>query len=263
LNKLDSERPGDLHPLVWVGLPAASLALCFLAPLMGYKTWEAFMTQERGFVEQATVVFLVPAIILAGGLFIRHRRRLPKWVGLWMLLIGIGAFYFAGEESNWGQNWFGWKTPDEFAERIRPGEIKETAFHHIVGLEHLESTPRMFMTPLLGIGAVILPLVMRKRFRRPGAPRSPWYWIVPTPAMVPAAALAVLSTVPKKIMLDVMNIPREELADYPRLAFVEQAGEFKEYYVAMAILFYVLSVWLRLRSLGDARAVAEMSEQVG
>ena len=249
------DQPRDLPVLVWVGLPAASVALCFLAPLMGYKRWERFMTQEEGFVEQATVVSLIPAIILAVVLFVRHHRHLPKWVGLWMLLIGLGAFYFAGEESCWGQYWFGWKTPEGFAERIREGEIKETAFHHIVGLEHLESTPRMLMTPLLSIGAVFLPLVMRKRFRRPGAAHSPWYWIVPTVATVPAAALAVLSTVPRKIMLKVLHVPRG--TDYLNLVFVEQAGEFKEYCAAMAILFYVLSVWLRRRSLGNIRALKE------
>ena len=88
--RLKPETSGDLHPSLWLGLPAASLLMVWLTPLLGYARWKALMMDESGLIENATFALLVPAIVLCFVIF-RGRRRLPRGVGVLMLLLGIGA----------------------------------------------------------------------------------------------------------------------------------------------------------------------------
>ncbi len=121
------ERRGDVSWILWLGLPAATLAAKFLLPLLGPETWEAFWIGELGFVENGTVAFLIPAIVVSVLIFLR-RRELPSGIGWVMLLLALASFYFAGEEISWGQHYFGWDTPELFGNLNRQNE---TNIHNI------------------------------------------------------------------------------------------------------------------------------------
>ena len=60
------ERPGerqerDTSVVLWLGLPLASLAMRFAAPLLGHDRWYHFSREETGFVELVTVLMLLAA----------------------------------------------------------------------------------------------------------------------------------------------------------------------------------------------------------
>jgi len=244
----ERDRTSDLHPILWLGLPAGSLALVWLTPLLGYARWKAFMLGESGFIEIATVVFLIPAIVLAVMVFLK-RRRLPRGVGWMMLLLAVASLYFAGEEASWGQHWLGFRTPGSLVDVNRQDEFN---LHNIHGLGILNEFPRLVMT-LACLGGVVLSLVLRRRLSRPEARRRLWHWLIPTWRLVPVAALGAFSTVPEKFVKKVLHLhlPQDH---YVYMAFVARAGEFKEYCFAIVIFLYALSVTLRERARLDAAA---------
>ena len=241
----------DVPPVVWLGLPLLSLGICLLSPLLGYSRWNSFMAGEMGFIEQATVVFLLPAIVLAFLVF-RRRRELPRGVGWVILLAGIAAFYFAGEEISWGQHYIGFRTPEPIARINLRGELN---LHNIRGFNIGNNVPRQLMLLACLVGGVILPLVLRRRMRGARDQSSIWYWLIPTVRLVPVSLLAVFSTIPEKLFR--ASAPLMPERSYLSMAFVTRSGEFKEYCFALVMLLYVLSVYLRMRPgpAGAARPV--------
>ncbi len=222
----------------------ASLALLLLSPLLGYEHWELIMREEGGFYEIATILILLPAIPMAAWV-VFHGRHLPSGISAIVLLGGLAALYFAGEEASWGQHMLGFETPDSIAEI---NGQKEFNIHNLNGGAVFNNVIRQAM--LLGclVLGVIIPLIRKYRIQGVehsfGKERS--YWIVPTLILVPAAALAFLSGVPNDI-LDEMN--REFAIDsYVSMTLIEPAGEFKEFCFAQVILLYLWSVFLRARS---------------
>lgn len=90
-------------------------------------------------------------------------------------------------------------------------------------------------------GGVALPVILHRLRRRGGSARRFWYWAVPTVAILPAAALAAFWTLPEKFLRG-----SGPLHPHVNMAFVSRSGEFKEYCLAMAMMFYALSVFLRM-----------------
>ncbi|KKL92115.1 hypothetical protein LCGC14_1887920 [marine sediment metagenome] len=248
-------RTRELSPLLWLGLPIASLALCWLTPLLGRDRWEAAMMGETGLLENATVAFLIPAIVICVLVFLR-RRRLPRAVGVWMLILAIGSLYFAGEEASWGQHLIGYRTPDFIRDHNAQGEFN---IHNInVGGTHLmdnlgNNLPRQIMLAACVIGGFICPLALHKWRRRGGSAKSFWAWFVPTRVLIPASLLAAMSTVPEHVYKAFIH-GRYPLAmdSYTFMALVDAGGEFKEYCYAMVILLYVCSIYLRTPGAGGA-----------
>lgn len=247
MDKVDNQPVRRLHPLLWLGLPAASLAACWLTPLLGHARWRAVMTGELGVIELGTVAFLLPAILLGVLVFLR-RRELPRGVGWLMALGAVGAVYFVGEETSWAQHYLHYQTPPAMARINTQGEFN---FHNIDGLNVLNNLPRQMMTAAALVGGAILPLVLRRRLRGPGVRKSIWYWLVAPVELVPLSLLAVLSTVPEKLLR--AHAPTVRKGDYLWMACVKYAGEFKEYCFALVILLYFLSIHLRLRARPSSR----------
>jgi hypothetical protein len=229
-------------------VPLASLAAGLLTPLLGPSTWEAVMLGEFGFLEQATVVFLA-AVLVFWVLILRRRRSLPVRVRWVVVLGGVAAIYFLGEETSWGQHYLGFRTPPAIAEINEQGEFN---IHNLeFGWANLfNNLPRQLMLAGCLIGGVVLPLALRPRVRRIQNPRSFWFWVLPTRRLVPICVLAVLSTVPEH-SLDAWC--RVADGTYLWMAFVKPGGEFKEYCYAFVMLLYFWSIWRRL--LRPARSV--------
>ena len=247
----------DLPPAICIGIPIVSLLILWIVPLFGQRAYDILIPHEIGFLEIGTVVFLIPAIVLGVLCFLR-RRHMPKGVGWIMLLAAIAALYFAGEETNWGQTYFHWKTPDVWANLNKQNEtnlhnleLKKYGWYADLVDDLLSNVPRQIMLIFCLVGGIILPLVLRRRLSRPTARQSVWYWLIPTQRLIPAALLAVVSAVPEKIyrvLKHTHNIPNWlSKGRYAYLAFVDPAGEFKEYCFAMVMLFYLLSVYIRVR----------------
>ncbi len=232
-------RSRDLPLWLWVGVPLASIALRLVAPaVLDVEGWKQQMTGEFGLVQNLTVLFLLPAVVMGVLVFLR-RRELPRGVGWIMLLVAVGALYFAGEEASWGQHWLGYGTPEALKKINTQDEFNVHNVHNI-----FNNIPRQMMLMACVVGGIILPLALRRKLARPEALKSPWYWLIPNYRLILISAMAILLRLPKRLE-DVLGAPPSE--SYADMAFFKGTGEFKEYCYALVIMFYMLSVYLRMR----------------
>ncbi len=242
----------NLSPWLWLGAPLGILLILWATPLLGREVWELLIPNEIGLLEIGTVVMLVPAVVMCGLIF-RRRRRLPRGVGWFFLLLGLAGLYFAGEEISWGQTYFQWETPERFAE---VNKQHETNLHNIYGWDILNNVPRQGMLALTVLGGIVLPLCLARRLRALRRKRRAIGWLCPDWRLVPAAAVAALSTVPEKLydrfVKDAPGIAEWPRDSYAYMAFVDPAGEFKEFAFAMVILLFVLNTYQRVRTLARA-----------
>ncbi|MGH8531847.1 MAG: hypothetical protein ACREV1_03740, partial [Gammaproteobacteria bacterium] len=115
-------------PWVWLAFPPVLIIVQYTIRYYDSATYSLLFESEVGIVELATPAVLLVAIG-AGGAALRYRGRFPGvWLNLWVPLIALACFYFAGEELSWGQHLFGWATP-EYLNRIN--DQGETNIHNI------------------------------------------------------------------------------------------------------------------------------------
>jgi hypothetical protein len=234
-----------------IGLPVGSMLLFLAMAIINPAFYRYHIRKhETGWQEQATVVCLAPAVVMGVAIW-RRRRGLPaRWLGAWSLLLAAGALYYAGEECSWGQNYFGWSTPDSWS---KINDQQETNLHNTSGLfDHL---PRGLLT-LAAAFCVVAPFVLRK-VRTHWGSSNPLSWIMPTTAVVPAAALSLLSGVPQKIYGHYDKTP-EVGHWFAEMFLAGRHSEMKECFLAMFILMYMYSLSTRLRT---ARQTAAGSPQ--
>jgi hypothetical protein len=232
-----SASPGlyrDVPRWLWLWLPLGIVVILLLAAPLGEPLNDP-MYSEMGLVENLTVVFLVVAVVV--GIRIA-RRDLPiprlRW---WIILLTVGCVYFAGEELSWGQHYIGWKTSAVW--KILNDRQQETNFHNMLGV--FNGLPRALLTLGALVGGILVPLARQRGTRRWPASRAA-YWLWPTVVCTPACVLALLSTVPKKVV----EIAGLELTS----PFIMRAGETKECFLALFLMLYLYSIFVRLRQWG-------------
>lgn len=250
---LDCERRrSDIPAIVWLWLPLATVAVRIPLALLSAERWESLLGGETGLIENLTVAFLLPAIVLGVVIFL-HRKDLPRRVGWLMLLVALAALYFAGEECSWGQVYLGFPTPETLG---RINDQNEFNIHRTSNL--FSNVPRQLMLAATLVGGVILPLaphVLARRRRLPGwirrliergrDPAHPLHWIVPNYRLVVVSLMALCLRLPEKLTKLAGVRPHEDT--YIGKAFFRDSGEFTEFYYALVILLYLLSVYLRMR----------------
>ncbi len=258
------QQKRDVHWLLWLGIPLATLALKFTLPLVDVQLWRAIWLDELGFVETATAVMLIPAIV-ASVLIFRRRKQLPAGVGLVVLLLGFASLYFAGEEVSWGQHYFGWSSAEIF---LQINSQHETNLHNTLGDlggNLLNNLPRQILnvTMVAAIVSVIAIPLLRRRFdSRPGGSR--WlrrfirrcsdpaclqYWLMPTWRVGLAASMGLALRWAQKLG---KWAGVDKYGNYVGRALMQEAGEFLEYCFALAIVLYVLSIYIRTQQHIDA-----------
>jgi hypothetical protein len=206
-----------------------------------------------GLLEQGTVLCLVPAVVL-GVLVFRRRHALPaKWLGRWVILLTLGALYYAGEECSWGQNYFGWVTPESWA---RINDQNETNLHNTSGL--LDNAPRGLLSIAAGV-CTASPIVLSRRRKRWDQQTNPRAWFFPTSAVVPAAALALAVSVSQQLY-GKYDKTSEAVSWFAEMFLAGRHSELKEYFLAMFILMYVWSFATRQQSLRQTGASADRSD---
>ncbi len=214
---------GDISALaVWIVctlLYAVLMAMVFYAP--GVLRGSGFDT-EQGLAEQLQNLTLLVALVLAiWTLVSATTTRMRLWLGV----VVLGIVYLLGEETSWGQHYFGWDTTGIF-ERIN--DQGETNFHNTAG-GWLDQKPRALLLLGMILGAVVHPLVKWARKGR-GLFDNPW-WLAPTLASLPPVVFSQLAALPKR--LDILNLTRW--------------SEMEEIFMYVFFVTYLLSLNVRLR----------------
>lgn len=163
----------------WLHLPvAAAVVTAILHQVAPEWSWRWLFREGWSVIEMAH--FLVP--LACAVVAFRAWWRLPRGAGpmlaAMLLVLAAGAFYIAGEEHSWGQHFFGWETPERWAEINRQ---EETNLHNTTSW--LNHKPRVVLNLLVIFATVIVPLMQwagrgegllrRIRFALPGPETRP------------------------------------------------------------------------------------------
>lgn len=193
---------------------------------------ESWLRNETGVVENLTVFLLLVSLGMTISVLCRFHKEHHYIPRIFLLIYCLGCVYFAGEEASWGQHWFGWET-SEYFQSIN--DQQETNFHNTSIF--LDRLPKAIVSLLIFIGGVVVPLVFMLRKRRINYQNRFW-WLLPTSVCLPTAVIASIATWPSKI---------ERAIDFN--FYFDQAQEIKELYIALFILLFVISLYLRLSQL--------------
>lgn len=228
------DRALELPSWLWIGVPPGIVVLIVGAKLIGEDVYDRWIRSEWGAIENLTVLYLAIAVV-TGVLVLRRRRQLPSvWLARWYALLTLGCFYFLGEEASWGQHWFGWETPEGFAEL---NDQRETNLHNLGAPDWLlDNLPRNLLSGLAVLGGILIPLRWRGRRRWPASDPKDWLW--PTVVCIPAAIVASVVRIPTRVA----EAAGEEL---PRVIDFSP-GETEEYALAAMLMIYFLSIHRRL-----------------
>ncbi len=238
----------DIRRLYSIGLPVLSMLFCVAVALADPQVYRMRIRRhEVGLLEQGTVICLVPAVVM-GVMAFRRRRELPaKWLGAWVMLLTLGALYDAGEECSWGQNYFGWLTPDGWSQI---NDQHETNLHNTSNL--FDHVPRAMLSLAAGV-CLVAPLVLLRRRRQWDARTNPSAWFFPTGAVVPTAAIALAVGLPQQLY-GKYDKTSEAVSWFAEMFLAGRHSELKEYFLAMFILMYLWSFLTRLGSLHPKEA---------
>ena len=227
----------ELPRFWWLYLPLALFATRYAIHLFsdsrsGLESW---LRNETGIVENLTVLLLLIALGVTIFVLYRFGKELHLCPKIFLLLYSLGCIYFAGEEASWGQHWFGWETGSFFLE---VNDQQETNFHNTSVL--LDRLPKAIVSLLIFIGGVVVPLHLMLRKRRINYQNRLW-WLLPTAVCLPTAVIASTATWPSKI---------ERATDLK--FYFDQAQETKELYIAVFILLFIVSLYMRMSRLRHA-----------
>jgi len=223
-------NPGDISALaVWIVcglLYAVLITMVIVAPEMLRGTG---IDTEGGLVEELQNAALAISLILA---VVTLTQANTTWMRAWLGLVLLGTIYLLGEETSWGQHYFGWDTSDFFSNINDQGE---TNFHN-TGDGWLDQKPRALLLVGMILGTIVHPLVKWARKGR-GLFDNPW-WLAPTLASLAPVVISQLAAAPKKI---------EELAILPYSLNLYRWSEMEEVFIYIFFITYLLSLLMRLR----------------
>lgn len=217
------------NPLLFHGMPLLVIVFPFIWVALAGN--DRMLKGEAGIVENATVIFLVVAIgYCVSSLILAKRQDLSGNLKAWLVLLILGAAYFALEELSYGQHMFGWGTADAWKEL---NDQDETNLHNVHAI--FDQVPRALLTLGILIGGIILPLYRHFRGIQLGHDNR-FYWQWPTLDCLTIGLLVILIR-PALSLVDVEFI---------------NTGEMKENLFALFILLYCISIHTRLKQLaGD------------
>lgn len=121
---------------LWAGPAITVAAVALLRIGASEEVFETVAMGEQGLVELGTFAVLLVAIVLGCAASLRT-FGMRRWA---MIVMTLGAFYFAGEEVSWGQHLFGWETPEGF---VAINDQQETNLHNTSSW--LDQKPRLLL----------------------------------------------------------------------------------------------------------------------
>ena len=233
----DAVPARELPPVFFIGAPLLVVATPYAAQWAGGP--QPWLYHESGAIEWVTVAFLLVGIVAALGALRFAAGRGARWLRAWVVLLLLGAVYFAGEELSWGQHVFQWSTPEQWQ---RLNDQQETNLHNVHAL--FDQLPRALLTLGALVGGIAVPLYRRYSAQRlrllSDQDDDAWpYWLWPTWACLPVSVAVIVVSPFDKLV--------ESFGDAAPDWLYMKGGELKECLLALFILMYLLSLHRRLR----------------
>lgn len=235
---LPSPASPPISPWLWLGLPFGYVVVEFTFRILNEATYRRMWDSELGPGESLTFLFLFTAAIFGLVSLWQSRTipppRLPAAYRVWLLLVTLGAIYMAGEESSWGQHWFGWQTPEQIAAL---NDQQETNLHNMSSW--LDQKPRLAFEIWVLIAGLCYPVyagIVAPRKDRV-VRRALWFW--PPRLVFPTALLAILAPLPERFG-KWFGMPVTPPFDI-------RTSEQQEALFAIFLLLYLCSYWLRVQ----------------
>lgn len=234
---MNLNNPRDLPIWWWAGIPLTMLLVTFYAYFTSADLMALLVRRDEhpdggGIAENGTVLILLPAIAAGIAILRHHRQRLPLWMIGWLLGWILACAYFAGEEASWGQHYFHWSAPETLQGL---NDQNETNLHNIS--HWLDQKPRTLVELWIVFAGLLVPLIRRFRPQALWADRDWARWFWPTAIGIPTVVAFLFSFV---VALVAKKTGR---ADLHYLG----SNELREFYIAIFLSSYLLSLWYRLR----------------
>jgi len=227
----------DLPIWWWAGIPVVMLLMTLYAYFNSAELLAFIVRRDEhpdggGISEHGIVVVLLPGII-AGIAVLRHYRdRLPLWLLGWLVGWTLACIYFTGEETSWGQHYFHWGTPEALQGL---NDQHETNLHNTS--TWFDQKPRALVELWVVFAGLLVPLIRRFKPQALWANRdwSRWFW--PTTIGIPTVIAFLFSLV---VALIAKKTGRADL-------HFLGSNELREFYIAVFLSSYLLSLWYRMR----------------
>lgn len=178
---------------LWAGA-VVWLVSVFVGITMGAE-WLHDLTYENGPLETLTVIAYIGAALIALLGFRQssgegRRPGLRRWV---LLIAAAGAFLIAAEETDWGQVYLRYETPEAF----EAANIQQDLSLHNLAPPGVVPGTRWANWTLRGLGFALGGIVPLLLFTWPFFRRWMWAWQVPIPPLVCQCLLFLSAFIPE------------------------------------------------------------------
>jgi hypothetical protein len=210
-------------------LPIATFITYLLARATLSEGLQKFIYAENGPIELGTAILFAIASVAAVGLCRRYDCVPGVYRGMFLLFVGLCAFV-ALEEISYGQQLFGWTSPDWFQKN---NHHHQTNLHNLMGnrpshiLKHIGSYGTL-------LGFIVVPAVAM-RFQRVYRAGRWTYYLLPRTELMLVTGLAQACSF-------LWDSPKSMLGDYWHQGW----NELRELYWGMAAVCYVVVIRARL-----------------
>lgn len=229
---IPSVSPRGLGIAMWLLLPPWMLWVAM--SLMADDTRAAAWTLENGFLQFLTVVcYVLGGVLVARLTWLQFRTAVsPSPRRWWLLVLTVGCLMVAGEETNWGQTYLNFETP----ELIRQSNLQQQFSIHNLRLPGdisgtYVSNEILWWLAILGGGILPLVLLMSPRMRG-------WAW---------AGELPLPPWQVQAYCLTAAAIPRDDDM-LGKLTRANIPSELREVTIAMAVALWMWTLWRHRRT---------------
>ena len=211
----------------WLWVPLFVLIAQVIAEATLPPVWRAWTMQENGPEELGQFVILIAAFGISLTILRRFPFRLKPWLGAYLILAALCCFYVAGEEESWGQWFFHWPTPAQWA---LLNNQNETNLHN--NSSWLDQKPRLLLEVAVMAGGILIPLCQKFRPQ----------WLPSKFAIIyPPAILSVDAGI--DLFLKLSNTAGNHLL---HRHLYERVAEFQETYMYYFVLLYLIVLKRRI-----------------
>ena len=223
-------------------IPVVAIALIWLSYWWAPEFYFTYVLEEHRREFQIVELLTGAAGICGGSLMLLATWEL--WVKNWRVaaaIVGVMAaatLFFAGEESSWGQSYWGWSTPEwwdsnvAYETNLHNSRISVWAFHNLAGL---------FQVVMFGLLPVAW--MLREQLRLPDEVGP----AIPELPVVMCIFVAFVYRETKNIWR--AWYPTDEIFQ----EFLWGMNEHREMLVALGLLFYGIYKWKKARVLPDLK----------